>query len=132
MAWRRGPTGVGERGAHTLGFSRNLGEPVVSTRIARFGPPGDPRTCSPSRSARRVREQTRAQRVVPRRKETKVSGMGGGCHRALIVLTKPGNSDPEDPVEERGGPGIRDRWRERWQGHRTLEPHEGEEAMVQL
>jgi len=31
MAWRVGPAGVGEQGRGTVGFPRNVGDPVVST-----------------------------------------------------------------------------------------------------
>jgi len=69
------PTGVRERGMHALGFSRNLGGPLV-----------------PAGEVRRYRHA----------RKRSGSGRAGGSRSTLMVPAKRGNSSHEEPVEGSG------------------------------
>ena len=110
-AWRAELAGVEERGMHTGGFPRNLGDLLVSTPTDRVGPrwnsPGiEDRPLAVPRRARRV--AARYQRV----KATKRGGMGEQESEHSIVPWKRGNAPERTPWRE-GDAGPWTRWRDR-------------------
>ena len=78
MAWRGSPAGVREHGMLATGFSRNLGDPVVS--VLHPSPRGArhqvPRPAGGALGARRERTPERKD-GTRQAKETKPGGMGG-------------------------------------------------------
>ena len=92
------------------GLSRNLGDPVVSSRIAGGQPANKPRPTGVVLVPVGAKtERTRGNRGA---KETKRGGMGDGKSEQLVVPRKLGNSPARTQWRE-GAAGMRNRERER-------------------
>src|ERR1700751_1603769 len=78
-AGRGGPTGVEEQGMSTLGFPRNLGDPVVSARYPARGGSREKQGPWPAVAAlgHRRERSTSAKSGTAKRRQTKCGGMGG-------------------------------------------------------
>lgn len=109
LAWRRGPTGVTERGECSRGVPRNLGDPVVSsdedgraTGEAQARRRGVPRGAGANKRTRAGTHQA---------KETKRGGTDGGKSELLMYL-RSGGTELKGPRGGKRGAGERNRWRE--------------------
>jgi hypothetical protein len=103
MAWRGGPTGVEEQGMSTMGFPRNLGDPVVSARYPARGTAG--RANAPGLRWRRSAtdgSEARARKAVPPSEGNEVRWDGRQGVGASRTTDEAGELTRQDPVEGRG------------------------------
>jgi RNA-directed DNA polymerase len=103
MAWRGGPTGVEEQGMSTMGFPRNLGDPVVSARYPARGTAG--RANAPGLRWRRSAtdgSEARARTAVPPSEGNEVRRDGRQGVGASYSTNEAGELTRQDPVEGRG------------------------------
>jgi hypothetical protein len=99
-AWREELAGVRERGMHTEGLPRNLGDLVVSAHESREGHPVEqPRPGGGALAA--AGSEGRAHARYRQAKETKCGGTGGQETEHSVVPPKRGNSSQGTPWRER-------------------------------
>ena len=100
VAERRGPAGVKEQGTFIVGFSRNLGGPVVSVEETGLGESGEqPLACGCCALRLRERSPRRCGGTAKRRKRSD-AGMAAGS-RSASQYRRSGGTNPRDPVEGR-------------------------------
>ena len=110
-AGREELAGVGERGMHTWGLLRNLGDLIVSVRESREGHPVEqPRPGSGALAV--LGSEGRAHARYRQAKETKRGGRGDQETEHSVVPGKRGNPPQGTPWRE-GGAGSWNRGRER-------------------
>ncbi len=74
-----------------IGFSENLGDPVVSSANSRLELPGYQLQASAVALVRRGAKRTSAIRGTTKRRQRSAVGWAAGSHSTLIVPRKPGN-----------------------------------------
>ncbi len=92
---------VGKQGTFIVGFSRNLGDPVVSVEEPVFGE-SDEQSLARSTAPCVRRARPKVQRRYRAAKETKQRGRGGGKSECFVVPREKWGNYPRGPVEGKG------------------------------
>ena len=122
VAERGGPTGVGEQGTFTVGFSRNLGDPVVSANESGVGSPvNNPRSAAVASCD--CGNEAQGAAAVPRSEGNEATREGWQEVGVLYSTNEAGEPTRGTPWRE-GGTGTRERSGERWRRHRAPQPYQ--------
>ena len=122
MAERNGPAGVEEQGTFILGFSRNLGGPVVSVNESGLGiPVNNSRPAAVASCS--CGNETQGAVAVPRSEGNEASRKGRQEVGVLRITEEAGEPTRGTPWRE-GSTGTRARSRERWRRHRAPQPYQ--------
>ncbi len=103
MVWRRGPTGVRERGTHARGLPRNLGDLVDSVKESRWGP--ENQTPGPKGAAPVSEGANKERSTVPPNEGNEVRRDGQREVGSLHTTCEAGEPDPEGTPRRKGSDG---------------------------
>ena len=122
VAERKGPAGVEEQGTCILGFSRNLGGPVVSVSESGLGiPVNNSRPAAVASCG--CGNEAQGAATVPWREGNGATRKGrqeGGVLRSTDEVGEPARGT----LRREGSTGTRARSGERWRRHRAPEPYQ--------